>query len=195
MRVKIFDNKKADWMEMKERKKRPVMGLFCIGGRGSIKLSIEIKKDALEVGFVENLLVFGSAKKESGAANIVDKTGNALGVVVKGGDKGVGEKLAVRKGSDPEMVFDVRGGFFEVEGRKGVTDSDALIESLVGGETKFGGQIGLTNQDESEERIGIEIVVEEETKLVKEFRRQQMSLVDDQEGIAIFAGQVLEGVV
>ncbi len=28
LRVKIFDNKKADWMEMKERKKRSVMGLF-----------------------------------------------------------------------------------------------------------------------------------------------------------------------
>ena len=64
------------------------------------------------------------------------------------------------------MVFDIGGGFFEVEGGQRITDGDALVESLVGGETKLGGQIGLTNQDEGEERIGVEIVVEEETKLV-----------------------------
>ena len=59
----------------------------------SIELAIEIKKDALEVGFIEDLFVFSGTEKESGAANVVDETGNALGVVVKGGDKGVGKKL------------------------------------------------------------------------------------------------------
>ena len=42
-----------------------------------------------------------------------------------------------------------------------------MIESLIGGETKLGGQIGLTNQNQGEERIGVEIVVEEEAKLIK----------------------------
>ena len=59
----------------------------------SIELAIEIKKNALEVGFIENLFVFSSAEKERGAANVVDETGNALGMVVKGGDKGVRKKL------------------------------------------------------------------------------------------------------
>ncbi len=63
-------------------------------------MTIEVKKDTLEVGFIENLLVFSGAEKESGAANIVDETGNTFGVVVKGGDKGVGEKLAVVEGGD-----------------------------------------------------------------------------------------------
>ncbi len=36
------------------------------------------------------------------------------------------------------MVFDVRCGFFEVEGRKGETDGDALVERLVGSEAKLG---------------------------------------------------------
>ena len=56
-------------------------------------MTIEVKEDALEVGFIKNLFVFSSAEEESGAANIVDETRNALGMVVKGGDKGVGEKL------------------------------------------------------------------------------------------------------
>ena len=89
-------------------------------------MTIEIKKDTLEVGFIENLLVFSRAEKESGAANIVNETRNALSMVVKGGDKGVGEKLPVREGSDPEMVFDVSGSFFEVERGQGETDGDAL---------------------------------------------------------------------
>ncbi len=105
-------------------------------------MPIEVKENALEVGFVKDLLVFSSAEKKSGAANIVNETRNALGVVVKGSNKGVGEKLprpiGRAKGSDPEMVFDVRGGFFEVEGGQRVTDGDALIESLVGGEPKLG---------------------------------------------------------
>ena len=63
-------------------------------------MTIEVKKDTLEVGFIENLLVFSSAEKESGAANIVDETRNALGVVVQGGDKGVGEKLLVTEGGE-----------------------------------------------------------------------------------------------
>ena len=43
-----------------------------------------------------------------------------------------------------------------------------MIESLVGGETKLGSQIGLTNQNQGEERISVEIVIEEETELVKQ---------------------------
>ena len=66
------------------------------------------------------------------------------------------------------MVFDVGGGFLEVEGGQRITDGDALVESLIGGKAKLGGQIGLTNQNQGEERISVEIVVEEETKLVKQ---------------------------
>ena len=61
---------------------------------------IEVKDDTLEVGFVENLLVLSRAEKESGPANIVDEARNALGVIVKGGDKGVGKKLAVVEGGE-----------------------------------------------------------------------------------------------
>jgi hypothetical protein len=53
----------------------------------------------------------------------------------------------------------------------------------------------LTNEDQGEEGIGVEVVVEEETKLVKKIRGQQVSLIDDEEGETIFAGEVKEGIV
>jgi hypothetical protein len=86
-------------MEKKEGKETRAGSLLFLG-HGSGKLSIEIKEDTFEVGFVEDLFVFSCAEEESGAANIVDETGNALGVVVKESDKGVGEKLVVAEGGE-----------------------------------------------------------------------------------------------
>ena len=101
-------------------------------------MSIEIEENALEVGFIENLFVFGGTEEESGATNVVDEPGNALGMVMQGGDKGVGEKLLVVVGN-AEVVFDVSGSLFEIKRGEGIADGDALVEGLVGGETKFSG--------------------------------------------------------
>ncbi len=70
---------------MKEGKKRPVWASFF--WKGSIKLTIEVKENALEVGFVEDLLVFSSAEEESSATNIVNEPRNTLGVVMEVGYK------------------------------------------------------------------------------------------------------------
>ena len=113
------------------------------------------------------MLVFGGTEEESGATNVVDEAGNAFGLVVQGGDEGIGEKLAGVTG-DGQLMFDVSGSFGQVEGREGIADGDALVEGLVGSEAEFCGQIGLADQDEGEEGVGIEIVVEEEAELVKE---------------------------
>jgi hypothetical protein len=157
-------------------------------------LVLEVKQDALEVGFIEDLFVFGGAEEESGAADVVDEAGNTFGLVVQGGDEGIGEKLSGVTG-DGQLMFEVSGGFGQVEGREGIADGDALVESLVGGEAEFGGQIGLADQDEGEEGVGIEIVVEQEAELVKKIGGQEMSLVDDEEGEAIFAGQGMESLL
>jgi hypothetical protein len=45
-------------------------------------LAIEVKEDALKVGFVEDLLVFGSAEEESVAANGIDEARDAFSVMV-----------------------------------------------------------------------------------------------------------------
>jgi hypothetical protein len=146
-------------------KKETRAGLFFVGGLSGLLL--EVKQDAFEVGFVEDLLVFGGAEEEGGAANVVDQAGNTFGLVVQGGDESIGEKLAGVTG-DGQLMFDVSGGFGQVEGREGVADGDALVEGLIGSKAEFGGEIGLANEDEGEERVGIEVVVEEEAELVKE---------------------------
>jgi hypothetical protein len=51
----------------------------------------------------------------------------------------------------------------------------------------------LTDENEGEEGVGIEIVVEEEAKLVKEVSGQEVGLVNDEEGETIFASQGLQG--
>ena len=66
------------------------------------------------------------------------------------------------------MVLDVTGGLFEVKGAEMVTNSDALVESLVGGEAQLVGQVGLTEEDEREQGGGIHLVIEQETELVKD---------------------------
>ena len=132
-------------------------------------LPLEIENDPFEIGLVEDLFVLGSAQEESAAANIVDLAGHSLGVIVDATDETVAKDL-VLAASDAEMVFDVTGGLFEVEGAEMVTDGDALVESLIGSEAQLVGQVRLAEQDEGEQGSGIHLVVEQEAKLVEELR-------------------------
>ena len=132
-------------------------------------LPLEIENDPFEIGLVEDLFVLGSAQEESAAANIVDLAGHSLGVIVDATDETVAKDL-VLAASDAEMVFDVTGGLFEVEGVEMVTDGDALVESLIGSEAQLVGQVRLAEQDEGEQGSGIHLVVEQEAKLVEELR-------------------------
>ena len=133
-------------------------------------LPLEIENDPFEIGLVEDLFVLGSAQEESAAANIVDLAGHSLGVIVDATDETVAKDL-VLAASDAEMVLDVTGGLFEVEGAEMVTDGDALVESLIGSEAQLVGQVRLAEQDEGEQGSGIHLVVEQEAKLVEELRR------------------------
>jgi hypothetical protein len=133
------------------------------------KAAFEVKDDALEVGLVEDGFLLGSAKEESGAAEVVDLASDALGVIVDGGEEGVGEERFVATG-DAEMVLDVGGGLFKVEGIEVVADGDALVEGLKGSEAELVGEVGLAKEDEGKQGSGIHIVVEEETELIEEVR-------------------------
>ncbi len=99
---------------------------------------------------VKDLFFFNCAKKERGAANIVDQSGRAFGVMMKIGHEIIGEELALVAG-DVEVMFNISGGFGKVKRWQGVAESKALIESLVGGEAQFSVQIGLSDEDEREE--------------------------------------------
>ncbi len=159
----------------------------------SIKLSFEIKEGAFEVALVKDLFLFNGAKKERSAADVVDQARRPFGVMMKFGHEIIGEELALRAG-DAEVMFDISGGFFKVKRRQGIAQGDALIERLVGGKAQFGVQIGLADEDESEKGGRVEIIVEEEAKLVKDVRGEEMGFVNDEKGEAIpsaSSGQVL----
>jgi hypothetical protein len=176
---------------VREEKETPLGSLEGNGG-ASREAAFEVKNDALEVGLVEDGLLLGSAEEESRAAKVVDLASDALGVIVDGGEEGVGEEGVLATG-DAEMVFDVGGGLLEVEGFEVVTDGDALVEGLKGSEAEFVGEVGLAKEDEGKQGSGIHIVVEQEAELIEEVRGKEMSLVDDEEGEAAFADEVGEG--
>jgi hypothetical protein len=176
---------------VREEKETP-KGSLDGSGEALGEEAFEVEDDALEVGLIEDGFLLGSTEEESGAAEVVDLASDALGVIVDGGEEGVGEERFVATG-DAEMVLDVGGGLFEVEGFEVVTDGDALVEGFKGSEAEFVGQVGLAKEDESKGGSGIHIVVEQEAELIEEVRGKEMSLVDDEEGEATFAGQVGKG--
>jgi hypothetical protein len=55
------------------------------------------------------------------------------------------------------------------------------------------GQLGLTEQDEGDERSGIHLLIEQETKLIEELGGEQMALVDDEQNVAPLAGEFGQG--
>ena len=130
-------------------------------------MPLEIENDPFEIGLVEDLFLLRGAQEESAAANIVDLTGYSLGVIVDAADETVAKDL-VLAASDAEMVLDVTGGLFEVEGAEMITDSNALVESLVGSEAQLVGQVRLTEEDEREQGGGIHLVIKQETELVED---------------------------
>lgn len=99
--------------------------------------------DPFEVGFIKDLFVFGGAEEEGAATEIVDLAGDALGVVVDGGEETVAEELVLGAG-DAEVVLDVGDSLLEVKGTEVVANGDALMEGLVGGEAEEMGQVRLT---------------------------------------------------
>ena len=156
--------------------KRPLRASRWNGG--SSDLSFEVEDDTFEIGLVEDGLVLGDAKEESGTAEVVDPPGDTFGVIVDEGQEAVGEEGVLATG-DAEMVFDVGGGLLEVEGFEVVADGDALAEGLEGSEAEFVGQVRLAEEDEGEERSSVHVVVEEEAELIEELRGQEVGLVDD----------------
>ena len=67
------------------------------------------------------------------------------------GEEAIGEDGVLAAGN-AEVVFDVGGSFLEVEGFEVVADGDTLMEGFVGSEAELVSQVGLTEQDESQER-------------------------------------------
>jgi len=80
-------------------------------------------------------------------------------------------------------------------------DADALAEGLVGrgldGSTgsprRLVAEFGLAQQDEGEGGGGVHVAVEEEAQLMQQFRGEEVGLIDDHDGMAVAARQVVQG--
>ena len=127
-------------------------------------MAVKVKQNTLEVGFIEDSFVFSGPQKQGSATDVVDLASDAFSVVKEGGDKTVTEELTFKSG-DAEVVFDVSGGFLEVEGGEMIADGDALMKGVVGGEAEFVSQVRLTEQDQGQVGSGVKIVVEQEAEL------------------------------
>ena len=136
----------------------------------SSKLTILIVDDPFEISFIEDFFVFGDAEQESAATDIVDLAGDPLGVVVETGDKTLAKDLILRAGH-AQLMFDVGDGLLKVKGAEMVTDGDPLMEGLVGSEAEELSQVGLAEQDQSEQGGGVHLVVKEKAELVEDVGR------------------------
>jgi hypothetical protein len=154
-------------------------------------LTFEVKDDALEIRFVEDLLALGSAEEERAPAEVVDLASDALGMIVDASEEPITKDLSLVTGN-AQMVLDVASGLFQVKGFEVETDGDALVKSFVRSETELVSQVRLAKEDESDQGSRVHVIVEQEAQLVKELRRQEVGFIDDEEDVATLAGQVVE---
>ena len=152
-------------------------------------MSVKVEEDAFEVGFIKDFLALRGAKEQGGATNIVDVTRPAFGVLKEASNETVAEELTLITGH-AQMMFDVGGGFLKVERGKLITNGETLVEGEVRGEGEFVSQVGLAQEDEGELGGRVEILIEQETELVEDVRGQLVSLIEDEEEEAAFAGQI-----
>ena len=149
LRATLFEQRLAELNGQKGEQKEAPGGASRERNRGSAELAIEVMDDALEVGLVEDFFVLGDTQQQGTATKVVDLAGDTLGVVVDSGDETVAEER-VAEANDAQMMLDVSGGLFQVEGGEVIADGDALVKRLVGGEAELVDQVGLTEQDEGE---------------------------------------------
>ena len=100
-------------------------------------------------------------------------------MVKESGDETITEELSLIA-DDAEMVFDVSGCFFQVEGEELIADGDTLVEGAVGGKGEFVSQVGLAQQHQGQVGGRVEVIIEQEVELAKEVRGQAMGFINGQ---------------
>lgn len=69
-------------------------------------------------------------------AEVVNLAGHTFGVIVDAGDKAVTEN-GLRRAGNAQVVLDVAGRLFQVEGLEVEPDRDALVQRLVRGKAEL----------------------------------------------------------
>ena len=145
-------------------------------------------------GLVDDRFLGDGAGHQGGGADLVDAAGQALGVVKDARDRVVGKEGACREAGNLDVVADVADRLVQIERREMIADGETLVEGLVDGEPQGGAQGGVTDEQQSSERLGVHLGGEEETELFEHRLSEEMSLVDDDQGGAALGGaEVVEG--
>jgi len=161
------------------------------GERGS-RNAIQFQDSPFGVILVQDCLALGEADEQAIETDAVELAGDAVAELVGGGDEGVGEGAAV-EADDAQVVFDVGGGFLQVEGLDVVADVDTLVEGFEALELEEVAQVGLAEEDEGEGGGGIHVGIEPETEFVEQAVAEEVGLVDDDDGLRAVLGEVGQG--
>lgn len=95
---------------------------------------------------VEVLLASGRAQKERAATDVADLAGHTLGVVVDTGNENITGEFALECGH-AQVVLDVAGRLFQVEGFQAETTVDAVAERLGGSDHPMWPRSALSRSD------------------------------------------------
>ena len=114
----------------------------------------------------------------------VDLAGDAFGVVEDAAEGVVAEELAALETGDVNVVLNVGDAVLQVEGLEMAADSQALVEGLVTGQAQGVAQGRLANQEEGGQGMAVHLVREQQSELLEGPGREEMGLVDNQQGKA-----------
>jgi hypothetical protein len=157
-------------------------------------MAVDVGDGFADGAFVEDALLVNHAGQEGGGAKEVNLAGDALGVIEDAAQRVVAEELAALKAGDPDVVLDISNGVLQVEGLEMVADGQALVEGLVAGQAQGVAQDGLADQEQRGQGMAVHLVRQQQAELLKGISRQQVGLVDDQQGEAAPGlDQVAEG--
>lgn len=127
---------------------------------------------------------------------VVDGSGVAARRVVDDGDRVSGEQ-GVAAAGDLQVVGDVVAGLLVAHPGQGVSHGDALVERGEHAQPEALPQGGLTDQEGSERRTGVHVVVREHPDRFELGIVQQVGLVEDDHGgtsaFGVFGGQRISG--
>lgn len=99
-------------MEELRSKRRPCERL--VGQQASAVQASQGEDDALEIGFIEDLLPFGSTEQKRIAAKVVDPIDHALGAIIGAAEEAVAED-AILEASHVRIAIDVPNRLLKIE--------------------------------------------------------------------------------
>ena len=155
---------------------------------------IQFSDGLADGGILQNLFLFQTARNESGGANAVNLAGDAAGILKNALESIIAKRGTGKKTGNVQMMVNIINGLLEIQGWNLVSIGESLAKSLMDGEMEGLVQNGRSHQEQGTQRTAVHIGRKQETELLEGERRKEMSLVNDEQGVALFgADEFIEG--